>query len=335
MDIMIHLLTTGGTIASVPGDEGRNIAGRLDAADLLETARHAVESSVDTVRSESLFQMPSNAIGPDQLYRMADRCEALLDDPQTRGIVITHGTDTLEDTAFFLQLALGDCPRPIVVTGSQRALHESGTDAVRNLIDAMRVAARPDARGQGVLVVFNEAVHSAALAQKVSSYRLEGFGSPGFGPVGQIDGHRVRFALRARPSKRLPRGASMPRVDIASVAAGSHCPVSALCADGADGIVIDALGRGQVPPHWLDDVEAAIASGIPVAVASSTGSGPVAPVYEYRGSLQSLIDCGALQAGALSARQARILMMLLGSTPDATSNSFARRWAEATRWETD
>lgn len=329
---MLHLLTTGGTIASTPSPEGRNVAGELSADHLLETVRGAIED-VDGIHAESLFQKPSNAMGPDELLALVARCETLLGMPDTRGIVITHGTDTLEDTAWFLQLALGDCPRPVVVTGSQRALHEIGSDAPRNLIDALRVAARPDARGQGVLVVFDEAVHSAPLVTKTSSYRLAGFSSPGFGPIGQIDGAHVRFALRARPPTALPRGTALPRVDIATVAAGSACPIDALSADGAHGFVIDALGRGQVPPDWLPAIERAAGAGRPVAVAGSTGSGPVAPVYEYPGSLASILSVGGLPAGALTARQARFLMMLLLSHTDS-ADAFSERFRQATRWET-
>ena len=313
---MIHLLTTGGTIASAPGNQGRNVAGALGADHLLAQIGAEIGDG-PRIQSESLLQKPSNAIGTRDLCAIADRCEACLASAETEGIVITHGTDTLEDTAWFLQQALGNCSRPVVVTGSQRALHETGSDAPRNLVDAIRVASAPESRGQGVLVVFDEEIHSAALVRKVSSYRLTGFGSPGYGPIGQIDGAALRYALRARPAEPVPRGTELPRVDILTAAIGGACLIDAALADGARGVVIDGLGRGQVPPDWVPAIERACAADIPVAVTSSAGSGPVRTVYEYTGSLESLIAVGALPAGALTARQARILMMMLLSTGES------------------
>ena len=313
---MIHLLTTGGTIASTLSDQGRNVAGALSADYLLAWIEAAIGND-HPVQSESLLQKPSNAINAQDLCTIADRCEACLAAPETEGIVITHGTDTLEDTAWFLQQALGDCRRPVVVTGSQRALHETGSDAPRNLVDAIRVAGASESRGQGVLVVFDEEIHSAALVRKVSSYRLTGFGSPGYGPIGQIDGAALRYALRARPADPVPRGEVMPRVDILTAAIGGTCLIDAAIADGARGLVIDGLGRGQVPPDWVPAIERASTAGIPIAVTSSTGSGPVRTVYEYVGSLESIIAVGALPAGALTARQARIVMMMLLSTGES------------------
>ncbi|RZU98276.1 asparaginase [Spiribacter vilamensis] len=307
---MIHLLTTGGTIASTASDQGRNVAGALSADHLMERIGAAMGDE-HPVQSESLLQKPSNAISLQDLWRIAERCEALLGEAATEGIVITHGTDTLEDTAWFLQQALGDCRRPVVVTGSQRALHETGSDAPRNLVDAIRAASAPESRGQGVLVVFDEEIHSATLVRKMSSYRLAGFGSPGYGPIGQIDGAALRYALRARPADPVPRGEVIPRVDILTAAIDGTCLIDAAVTDGARGLVIDALGRGQVPPDWVPAIERASSAGIPIAVTSSTGSGPVRTVYEYIGSLESIIAVGALPAGALTARQARILLIML------------------------
>jgi L-asparaginase len=329
---MIHLLTTGGTIASTPGTSGRNVAGALPAEALLD----AIDAGLDAgpaVHTESLLQKPSNAINGEDLCRIAERCETRLADPSTDGIVITHGTDTLEDTAWFLQQVLGDCPRPVVVTGSQRALHERGSDAPRNLVDALRVAAATGSRGQGVLVVFDEAIHSASLVRKISSYRLTGFGSPGYGPVGHIDGAILRYPLNARIPTPIPRGPTLPRVDIVPAAAGSACPIDALRSDGAQGLIIDALGRGQVPPDWVPAIARAHAAGCPVAITSSTGSGPVAEVYEYPGSLERVIAAGAVGADTLSARQARLLLMLVLSTPEGAAD-WRARFAAAAGWST-
>jgi len=327
---MIHLLTTGGTIASTPSAAGRNVAGALPAEALLDPINAALDQG-PAVQTESLLQKPSNAIDAEDLCRIAERCETRLADPSTDGIVITHGTDTLEDTAWFLQQALGDCARPVVVTGSQRALHERGSDAPRNLIDALRVAAASGSRGRGVLVVFDEEIHSASLARKISSYRLTGFGSPGYGPIGHIDGTTLRYPLSARVPAPIPRGSQLPRGDILTAAVGSACPIDALLDNGAQGLIIDALGRGQVPPDWVPAIERADAAGCPVAITSSTASGPVAEVYEYAGSLERVMAAGAVPADALTARQARLLLMLVLSTPQGAAR-WRTRFATAAGW---
>jgi len=327
---MIHLLTTGGTIASTPGAEGRHIAGALPGEALLDPVDAALAHG-PAVQTESLLQKPSNAINGDDLSRIAEHCERRLADAATEGIVITHGTDTLEDTAWFLQQVLGDCQQPVVVTGSQRAPHERGSDAPGNLIDALRVAAADASRGRGVLVVFDQSIHSASLVRKISSYQLEGFGSPGYGPIGHIDGTTLRYPLRPVIPAPIPRGPALPRVDIVTAAAGSACPIDALLADGAQGLVNDALGLGQVPPDWVPAIERAQAANRPVVMTSSTGQGPVAPVYEFAGSLADSHTAGAEPADALTARQARLLLMLVLSTPPGAAQ-WRPRFAAAARW---
>lgn len=311
---IVHLLTTGGTIASSEGAEGRNVSGAVAGETLLEAVRNTLPADC-TVRPESLLQKPSNAITPDDELTIARRCEVLLAEPQTVGIVITHGTDTLEDTAFFLDLALGDVRCPVVLTGSQRALHETGSDARRNLTDALLVASHPASVGRGVLVVFDESIHAGRLARKVHSYRVTGFDSPGYGPIGRIDAGRVHYALRPELTPALTLGDRMPRVDLLAVGLGSDCLAEEAVNAGAKGLVIAGLGRGHVPPGWMAPLGRILARATPVIITTSTAAGPVGLAYEFPGSLASLMAEGAVPAGDLTARQARILLMVLLSTP--------------------
>lgn len=327
---MIHLLTTGGTIASAPSVDGRNVSGTLTGDDLAATLASELPSPLQPV-TESLLQRPSNAIDTGNLQTIESRCRALLARGDIDGLVLTHGTDTLEDTAFYLHLTLGDCAKPIVLTGSQRALHETGSDAARNLADAIRVAAEPASRGQGVLVVFDQEVHSAALARKDSSYRLRAFNSPGFGPLGQVDHGVVHYSFYTAPTRGLPSGPSLPRVDMLHAGAGSTSLILAAQRDGADGLVIGGLGRGHVPPDWMHEIEQVRAAGLPVAITSSTASGPVRAVYEFPGSLAALLAAGVMPAGALSTRQARILLMLLLSRGHRDTD-LAGQFCRASAW---
>lgn len=332
---MIHLLTTGGTIASSLGMAGRNVSGAM-RGDLLVAILDSSLGIDQHPRTESLIQKPSNAIDTSDLLTIENRCRQLMADSSIEGIVLTHGTDTLEDTAYFLHLTLGDCPKPVVITGSQRPIHERGSDAPRNLADAVKVASAPASRGLGVLVVFDQAIHTAALARKTSSYRLGGFTSPGYGPIGHIDNGDVGYSLAPTPQPALPTGETrrvLPRVDILHAALDSASLVQAARRDGADGVVINGLGRGHVPPGWVKDIREAITAGLPIAIASSAGSGPVRAVYEFPGSLFDLVDAGVMPAGDLSARKARILMMVLLSR-GCRDTELAGHFGQAGTWGT-
>src|SRR5690606_13498674 len=177
----IVLLSTGGTIASGPGDAGRSVSGALPGEELL--ARTGLNGQFEVI-VHSIFQKPSNAIGPEQWHALASECQRLVDEGQTAGIVITHGTDTLEDTAYYLECVLDSPSVPVVITGSQRVPHALGSDAYANLHHAIELAASDAAQGLGVLVAFNQSVYSASFVRKVSSFQLHGFDAPGLGPLG-------------------------------------------------------------------------------------------------------------------------------------------------------
>jgi len=304
----IALLSTGGTIASSPGEQGRAVAGALPGEELL--SRTGLDGRM-RISVQSLFQKPSNAVGPAEWIRLGQECRRLAASGDVDGIVITHGTDTLEDTAYYLQCILDTSRVPVVVTGSQRVPHALGSDAYANLRQAIELAACDNARGLGVLVAFNQSVFSASFARKVSSFQLNGFDAPGLGPLGMFDDGR--FYLMQRPMRQalLPDSGSLPRVDILPVYAGADAAMAAAVLEsGPAGAVIDGLGRGHVPPDWMPVLRAALDSGIVLAVCSSTLHGPVHQSYEFTGSLHELETAGAIAVSHLSARKARIRLSL-------------------------
>lgn len=320
----IVVLTTGGTIASKQDVSGRSISGALRGEHLLDQVALPADANI-SVEVRSLFQKPSNAITTADLLEIHRRCLSVTNQPGVDGVVITHGTDTLEETAYFLDITL-TCDMPCVITGSQRAPHEPGTDAYRNLADAVLTAAAPAGRGLGVLVAFNQTLFAARDVRKISSFQVDGFASPGAGPLGYVDGERVHLHSRPVPGRRamapnLPESLEdLPRIDLLPVYLdAAPTLVDRSLEDGARGLVIEGLGRGHVPPGWVDRVAGAVDAGLPVVVVSHCHRGPVHQSYEFPGSLASLEAAGAIALPDLSARKARLALASLLASPSRES----------------
>ncbi|MFW8566375.1 asparaginase [Orrella sp. 11846] len=325
----VAIVTTGGTIASLPGDEGRHVAGAIQGDELVA---QLVNTQTVSLQVHSLFQKPSNAITPDDLLTLRTMCQHLIDAGEIDGIVITHGTDTLEETAYFLESSLRTGNVVVVVTGAQRVPHAVSSDADANLRDAITVAASDETKGLGVLVVFNETIHSASFVRKVSSYQLNGFESPALGCLGFVDGEAVLvYQMPRRQPCLVPATTHLPTVEMLNLGLGSGpLMLKALVDSDVQGIVLEGIGRGQVPPSWEQEVKRADEKGIVVLVCSSTLHGPVSPCYEYQASLYDLEQLGAMGVSGLSARKLRIRLMLalsvLGSNPGQETLRPLFRW---------
>lgn len=307
----IALLSTGGTIASTAQEDGRSVAGAMTGEEL---AQHIQLDSTISLQVISVFQKPSNAITLADLLVLRARCESLIARGDVDGIVITHGTDTLEDTAYFLDTTLDAPGVPIVVTGSQRVPHAMGTDAWVNLHNAILVAASDQCRAMGVLVAFNEMIYAAAFVRKTSSYQVNGFDAPGHASLGLIDNGQITLYQRPcrLPVLPLPEGATLPQVAIVPVYLDA-CPtqLEALVERGVRGIVIEALGRGHVPPSWMPAIRQARQAGVALVVCSSTLHGPVHQSYAFTGSLHELEKAGAVGISGLTARKIRLRLAVL------------------------
>ncbi|MDY0073189.1 MAG: asparaginase [Thauera sp.] len=311
----VLLLTTGGTIASVLAQEGRSAAGVLDAAAL---AAMAPFGSDIELQAEAVLQKQSSAIDDQDWLLLGRRCLALTESGEFDGIVITHGTDTLEETAYFLDCVLDTTKVAVVVTGSQRTPQAPGSDVATNLGSAIAAAASVRCRGLGVVVAFNESLFSARFVRKVSSFRVDGFDAPLWGCLGLLD-HRLPAAVPAplvmqRPQAlpRLPLPAVLPRVDVIAVHAGARVEMlAAVLASGPAGVVIEGLGRGHVPPAWLPVLCEGLAAGVAMVLCSATLHGGTAQSYQFDGSLHSLEQAGVVGVSHLSARKARARLALL------------------------
>ena len=309
----IAVIGTGGTISSL----GANSLDVLDYPDFGKklTGEGLIERFPETrLVAEpvpvTFRQVGSTAIGPAdwlELRELIHRTAAA--DPSTAGFVIPHGTATLEETAFFLNLTLG-VGQPVVLVGAQRPASALGTDAGMNLVNALRVAGAPEARGLGVLVVLNDEIHPARDVVKTSTYRVQTFRSLDYGALGHVDGdgpHFYRAPLKAHMPDTPFAGqqiASLPRVDIIYGYAGADGDlVDAAVAAGARGLVSAGFAPGMPSPAQQTALLKAAKAGI-VVVQSSRATGRVAPRRRLR-------ENGIVAAEDLTPQKSRILLALM------------------------
>lgn len=307
MTARVLVLALGGTIASVPTDTaaGGGAVPTLTADDLLAAVPGLVD--VADVEARTVRQKPSCDVTPQDVRLVAETAAQAFAEG-VAGVVVTQGTDTLEETAYLLDL-WHDRPEPIVVTGAMRTPTSAGADGPANLLAAVRVAASDAARELGALVVFADEIHAARHVVKVHAESIAGFGSPGRGPIGRVGEGTVR--IEARPADRTatvgaPRSAEWPRIPILRVALGSESTEVEALAAGAAGLVVEGVGGGHVPSPMVSALEA-VARRIPVVLASRiSGGGTLASTYGYPGSELDLLGRGLLSAGRRDAVKARL-----------------------------
>lgn len=328
MTAELLILTLGGTIASTATPTGARPT-RSGAA-LIEDV-----PDLEAVGSPTVVEVarkPSTELTFEDLERVREEIvEATAADPEAR-IVVVQGTDTMEETAFYLDLvidhrALG---RPIVLTGAQRRPDELGNDGPRNLLDAATFATDERLAGHGgVYVAFDETLHAAADVRKTHASRLNAFTSPNVGPIAEQTRGGVR--LRGEPGSRtgsLPPTPVSTAVEVVDAGLGADGSSVRRAVDaGIDGLVLEATGLGNAPKALGDALGEAIEGGTVVAVASRCPAGEVEPVYGAGGGGRRLVEDGALFAGSLSAHKARIALLLAtsaGADPEERS-ALARR----------
>lgn len=310
----VAVIGVGGTMSSLSAFGPLDVVDysakptRLEADELVEKFSEVREvAEVIPVRFKSV---PSTMVAFPEWKALVLACDqAVAEHPDLAGIVVVHGTATLEETAYALNLT-AKVSVPIVVVGSQRPASALSSDAGRNLVNAVRTAASPEARGLGVLVCLNDEIHAAREVTKTSTGRLQTFRSPDFGVLGHADGDAVVF-YRLPVRRRAPdtefdiRAAqSLPRVDIAYAYAGDDgVAIKAFLAAGAKGIVAASLAPGLLTPGATRALKEAVGAGTAVVLSSRVGSGRVFPLTQTR-------EAGFLPADNLNPQKARILLAL-------------------------
>jgi len=312
----VLIISLGGTIASTSSPSVSGVVPQLSAHDLV-TAVPALDG-VAEFETMSFRQVPSGDLDFADVIALAQFIETRVAGG-IDGVVITQGTDTIEETSFALDVLL-DVVVPVVVTGAMRNPTLASPDGPGNLLAAVKVAASPIARGLGCLVVLNDEVQAARFVRKTHSSSLATFQSPGAGPLGWVSEERVRIVLRCAPLERITisRSDTLSPVALITCTLGDDGRMLGGLRDlGYVGAVIDAFGAGHVPSKMVRAIEE-LASSMPVVLCSRTGAGEVlAHTYGFAGSESDLLSRGVTSGGALDGRKARVALTLaLAASPE-------------------
>lgn len=308
---LVKLLTTGGTIASRYDPVKKGFVPALSGDELLAVIPDI--KNVARVDLETVVTIGSSDMTPEIWLKLAQRVNAALADPAVTGVVITHGTDTLEETAYFLDLTITS-GKPVVLVGAQRAASIKDTDGPRNLTNAIRVAISPEAVGKGAMIVMNNEINAAREVTKTSTLDVGTFQSLEFGKLGYADEDQIRFyrAPLRRQTIPLAADAKLGRVEIVLHYAGADGALirGLLDRGGLDGLVIAGAGLGHVSGAMYDVIEQVRAKNIPVVISTRVYRGRTLPLYATKGSGVSLVNLGCVLADNLSPQKARVLLLV-------------------------
>ncbi|EZP60892.1 Asparaginase [Exiguobacterium sp. RIT341] len=281
-------------------------------------------TDIANITTRHFSNLPSPHMTPDIMLRLAHFIESELAKEHYDGVVITHGTDTLEETAYFLHLTIG-APVPIVLTGAMRSSNEVGSDGEFNLITALRVAVSEAAREKGVLVVFNGEIHSAFNVTKTHTSSVDTFKSVHFGNLGMVTKDHV-YLFNTPLLKQTHMVTSLSkRVAVLKVYAGMEPDLLLSVKQlGYDGLVLEVLGQGNVPPSIVDAIAELIAV-MPIVIVSRCFNGIVQDVYGYTGGGQQLKEIGVIFSNGLNSQKARLKLMIeleINATQSELEESF-------------
>lgn len=319
-------IATGGTIAMKIDPVKQAPVPALSGEELLATVPAMLQ--IAKLEVNNLSNVPSDYMGPQRWVDLHKAVSAAIAKDDVAGVIVSHGTDTLEETAWFLDLTI-DSHKPVVLIGAQRNASAPDFDGPRNLLNAARVCVSLEARGKGVLVVLNSQINAAREVTKTHTADVESFKSGDFGFLGTVDEDRVVFARAALRRQCIPLETdTLPYVEIVPMYGGADGGlVRAALQLGVKGIVIQALGFGNVNAEMFEAIKEAITAGVPVVISTRVPNGRVLPVYGFAGGGSTLKAAGAIFADNLSPQKARILLMLAlqrPATPEAIQRLFDR-----------
>jgi L-asparaginase len=323
----VFVITTGGTIATKQKLlAGGGVVRSPRDSDLLDLLPRDEIDDIEVVFDE-FSNVPGSHFMPANGLQLAQRIQSVLLAPDVYGVVVTHGTDTLEETAYLLDLTV-NTSKPIVCTGSIRSGPHANQDGLVNLAQAIQLAASPQARDLGVVVVFNDEIHAASEVQHVHTQDRHAFQSPLSGPLGHIENSTIWLHHRSLQRQYIPCSRLEEMVDLIRISQGiDDRMLRHSIDDGVVGVVIEAFGGGRVPPWWLPAISEAISRRVVVALTSRCLSGSLGDNYGYVGAFHDLKRFGVLIVQNLNGCKARIkLMAALGA---ARNIQELRTWFES------
>ena len=299
----ILVLHTGGTISMQADASGAVVTSQDNPMNHVSNPLEGVE-----VHTLDFFNLPSPHIKPKHMLALYQKIKEEAD--HYDGFVITHGTDTLEETAYFLDTM--EVPhKPIVLTGAMRSSNELGSDGVYNYLSALRVASDDKAADKGVLVVMNDEIHAAKYVTKTHTTNVSTFQTPTHGPLGLIMKHEILYFKTAEPRVRFDLDKIQGLVPIIPVYAGmTEELLDLLPVDQLDGLIIQAFGAGNVPKETAQKLNALIQEGLPIALVSRCFNGIAEPVYAYEGGGVCLQNAGVFFVKELNAQKARLKLLI-------------------------
>ena len=314
----VTLIFTGGTIAMKIDKNLDGAIPSLTPNDIVSTL-----SGIDEFDNLDVYEFsrkPSPSITPIDMKRIASKVEEILDRQDSCGVVVVHGTDVLEETAFYLNAVINS-DKPVVLTGSMKNASELGYDGLTNLVSSIKVCMSKDSIGLGTLVVMNDTINSAVEVTKTHTMSLDTFKSIEFGPLGMIDHHEVIYYRNITHSKKynFDNKINDHTYLLKAYAGMNGMLIDHLVSRGAKGIVLETLGRGNVPPMMLDSISNAIKNDVVIVLVSRCYSGRVLDTYAYPGGGKDLTKRGCILGGSFNGQKARILLML------AISNSYTNK----------
>ncbi|GFH41383.1 asparaginase [Lactococcus insecticola] len=303
----ILVLHTGGTI-SMHEDAAGNVVPDASNQNPMNTVQNAIDNVKLTV--EDVFNLPSPHVTLNDMLVLKQRINRAFDDELFDGVVITHGTDTLEETAFFLDATIKR-GKPIVITGAMRSSNELGNDGVYNFLSSIRVAASADSRDRGVLVVMNDEIHSARYVTKTHTTNVSTFQTPTHGPLGLLTKTHILYFQNDLETTHFDIDNVTANVPIIKAYAGMTGDLFDLLDCGRlDGLVIEALGAGNLPPLAAHSLQRFLDADLPVVLVSRCFNGIAEPVYAYDGGGVKLHEAGVLFAREVNSQKARLKLII-------------------------
>ena len=306
---VVKLIATGGTIAMKIDPVKKAPVPAISGEDLIATVPEIAK--VAKIEVLNLSNVPSGYMDPPRWIELQKAVIEALARPEVAGVIVSHGTDTLEETAYFLDLTVPS-EKPIVLIGAQRNASEKDFDGPRNLLNAARICVSPEAKGKGSMIALNNQINAAREVRKTHTSDVETFKSGDFGFLGNVDEDRVIFYRAPIRRQYIPlKVKKLPYVEIIPMYGGAEGTlVKAAVTAGAKGLVIQALGWGNVNIPMYEAIKEVTAKGIPVVISTRVPNGRVLPVYGYQGGGSTLKEAGAIFADSLSPQKARLLLML-------------------------